>query len=284
MAAHCAIAVAFLAAIALEAVAQSRSGAPDARAILDSVIDALPDVPLRLDGELIARGAGREREQRQLVELLFDWQADPPSARFTVRDAFGAPLRHLAVTWPDRVRARFNYFEGYPLRAMPPPDPTANIPGTDLSWMDLSLLFLWWPNPQLAGVEDVRGQSCWVIDVPAPADMPAVSGVRVWVARRAPIVLKAESYDPSHRAVRRFEVKSFKRINNRWVIKDVEVQNLLTRTRTTLRIRQVQDMRRHVLSRDDSADSETVENGEEDHSAEDSEIPPVEPVPGMSAP
>lgn len=266
------------------AASNGQSTMPDARTLLNNVILALPDIPLRVTGDLSAKARGGSPDIRKGVEMLLDWQADPPTARYTLRDAFGGPLSHLAITWAQPRTPEYRYFEGYPMRAAPLPDLVAPIPGTDISWMDLSLSFLWWPNAQTVGREEVRGQACWVVDIPAPDAFAGCAGVRLWISPRINIMLKAEAYDLQNKPMRRFDVKSFKRINNRWVIKDIELTSLPARTRTVLRVRNVEDRTRKSFIREDGAGgSERGGEGEDENEdaggeREDESIPPVEPV------
>ncbi|MCS6772419.1 MAG: outer membrane lipoprotein-sorting protein [Kiritimatiellae bacterium] len=272
---------------------------PPARNLLDGVIAALPDVPLRVTGELIARARPDAPELRRRVEMLLDWQAEPPTARYTLRDAFGSPLFHLAVTWRDPRSPEYRFFEGNPLRAAPVPPMTDPIPGTDLSWLDLSLSYLWWPNARTVGREDVRGQSCWVVDVPAPPDVSGTAGVRLWIGERIRALLRAETYNATNEAVRRFEVKSFKRINQRWMIKDIDVVSLPVKSRSTLRIQTVEDRERRSFLREGVSDphagnaSQIEELSEfrgqdpdldQDELSEPDEISPIEPVEDAPSP
>ena len=252
---------------------------PPARELLNNVILALPDIPLRITGDLTARARPGAAESRKGVEMLLDWHADPPFARYTIRDAFGGAQSHLAITWAQPRTPEFNYFEGQPLQAAPLPDLVAPIPGTDISWMDLSLSFLWWPNAETAGREDVRGRSCWVVDVPAPDAFAGCSGVRIWIDPRINILLKAEAYGADDKPIRRLEVKSFKKINDRWVIKDIELTGLPARSKTLLRVRNVADRTRKIFVRPDGEtadedDSGTIES--DGITAED--VEPVAPV------
>jgi hypothetical protein len=265
--------------------AQMRAPAdrPDARDLLGDVILALPDIPLRITADLIARGRDGEPDKRKGVEMLLDWQADPPTARYTLRDAFGGPQSHLAISWDQRRKPVYRYFEGYPLRAAPLPNLAEPIPGTDISWMDLSLSFLWWPGARTVGRQDVRGQSCWVVDIPAPDTYAGCAGVRLWISPRIIILLKAEAYDANNQPMRRLDVKSFKRVNNRWVIKDIELTALPARTRTVLRVRSVEDRARRNYLREDDAprESDPEREYEPSDNAADAgeEFEPVVPVP-----
>jgi hypothetical protein len=117
------------------------------------------------------------------------------------------------------------------------------------------------------GEEDVRGRSCYVLDVPAPEGAFAgCSGVRLWIEPRIPIMLRAEAYDQQDALIRRMEVKSFKKINDRWVIKDIELTSLPSRHKTYLRVRDVQDRsRKDFIAADEGGPEATPRTGSGRH-------------------
>ncbi len=241
---------------------------PAARELLDNVIFALPDIPLRITGDLTARARNGESELRRGVEMLLDWQAEPPTARYTLRDAFGAADTHLAITWTSLHQPEYRFFQGRPLQAAPLPDLVSPIPGMDFSWMDLSLSFLWWPDAVTKGREEVKGRKCWVVDVSAPDAFSGCSGVRLWIDPHINIMLKAETYDADNNPIRRLEVKSFKKISGRWFIKDIELTSLPAKTKTILRVRNVEDRTRKNFLREDGAQSEEDPTDDEMDGAE----------------
>lgn len=246
---------------------------PSAETILAGVAGALPDIPLMVNAELQSKTKSGKLERRFQVEMLLDWNMDPPGARYTLRDGFGASLSHLSLSWPAGGPAEYRYFTGTPLQAAPLPNLAEPIEGTDLAWMDLSLAFLWWPDAVTRGSEEVKGRACYVLDIPAPPDAFAgCSGVRVWIDPKISILLRAEAYGMEDQRQRRLEVKSFRKINDRWFIKDIEVQSYPSRHKTILRVRDVQDReRKQYLDR---------EGGGPDAPGEESLTPPeaVEPV------
>ena len=265
-------------AIAVLAQPPFKPAVPAARELLNRVIQALPDVPLRILADLDARAREGAPARRKHVEMLLDWQADPPTARYTLRDAFGSAQSHLAITWEEPRRPVIRYFEGQPLQAAPLPDLVSAIPDTDISWMDLSLSFLWWPNAKTVGREEFKGRPCWVVDIPAPDAFAGCSGVRLWIDPRIAILLKAEAYGAENTPMRRLEVKSFKKINNRWVIKDIELTSLPARSKTLLRVRQVEDRtRKNYLNEDHNGARPDAEASEND--TMDELVEPVEPTP-----
>ena len=262
-------------AVALFALPGRAGAAPPAEPILKGVIGALPDIPLLVTGELQSRAKNGKLERRFNVEMLLDWQMDPPGARYTLRDRFGASLSHLALSWPGPGQAEYRFFTGNPLQAAPVPNLAEPIEGSDIAWMDLSLAFLWWPGAEVRGEEEVKGRLCQVLDIPAPADAFAgCSGVRVWIDPNIHILLRAEAYGMADQKLRRMEVKSFRKINDRWFIKDIEVQSYPSRHKTLLRVRDVQDRaRKEYLDREEGGPDPASET-----EAAPEDVEPVAPV------
>ncbi len=192
-------------AAASAAAADPPEALPRADALLRACVGTFPDIPLRVTGELTSRSPAGDLEKKVNVDMLLDWQARPPTARYSTRDAFGKALEHLAVTWnPDQPPA-YRFFRGDPLEAAPLPPLTDFIEGTDVTWMDLTLAYLWWPGGR---------------------------------------ILRAHVFDGAGQLTRRVDVKGFKKINDRWFVQVIEVESRPSRHTTTLRVRDVEDRER----------------------------------------
>jgi hypothetical protein len=232
---------------------------PAAEDLLRGCIGALPDVPLLVKGELVSRAPGGDVERKLNVEMTLDWRASPSTARYTTRDAFGHGLEHLSITWNPGQPPEYRFFTGEPLQAAPLPELSDPIGGTDISWQDLSLSFLWWPGGKTVGAEEIRSRACYVVELPA-----SHIAVRLCIDPQIPVMLRAETWEPAAGAGkmelrRRMDVKGFKKINDRWVIHDVEVQSFPSRHKTSLRVRDVQDRTRKDFIKVDDAGGEDVE-------------------------
>lgn len=248
---------------------------------LQSVIAVLPDVPMVVQGDLIRRDARGRVSQTYRVEMVLDWKAETPTARYTIRDAFGESLQHLSIAWPAGGAPEYQYFEGNPLRAQPVPPLNQPILDTDLNWLDLSLSFLWWPGGQTRGSEKVRGRECHVIDIPAPPGLvEAFDGVRLWVYKEIGIVLRAEGYRNGGELKRRMEVKSFKKIRDRWIIKDIDFQSFPEKTRTTLLVRDADVRERFELPDPNTRDQPLAPDADIGEAIDDLPDLPAEPAPG----
>ena len=217
-----------------------------AQDILDAVVERLPREPMHIEGDLVVR----RRRGVVVRELRFDmflrWGASPAESRYTIRDAFGRELETLSVTRPDGAAPRMRYTSAAQDDGPREPPLFSPIQGSDVSWIDLSLSFLWWPGGTVTGREEVRGRECYVLEVPAPeraadaADAGTPYGsVRLWIDRELLMLLQAEGLDASRQPLRTLWVKSLKKIDNRWMIKDMEIQSYPAVHRTRLHVRDV---------------------------------------------
>jgi hypothetical protein len=88
-----------------------------------------------------------------------------------------------------------------------------------------------------------------VIDVQAPEGEPsAYDRVRLWVDPKIHVLLRAEAYDAAGERVRSMEVKSFKKIDEVWMIKNLDVVEHPSRKRTRLRVESVEILEKSVGS------------------------------------
>lgn len=206
---------------------------PAVDTLMANLMARLPAKPIRLSGELVTTQEKGEKTRLTIsIQLRY-----PREATYTVGDAFGKPLEQLTVL-RDNGRVSFLYMTGDPITGAPAPALDHVIQNTALSWMDLTLGFLWWEGGQVIGQEENRGQPCYVLDRRAPVGGTApYASVRLWVDQRVSMLLQAHGYDKLANLTRRLSVKSFKKINNEWMIKDLEVEDLMRQTTTILRIR-----------------------------------------------
>lgn len=220
--------------------------ATSAEQLLESVISRLPQSPLNITGEL------KVRKRRGIVvrELGFrmhlDWGSSPATARYTIRDAFGRDLEQLTVRRSRGEEPSFEYAHGDPLVPGKLPDLNGPVQNTDLTWMDLTLSFLWWKGGVIVGSDVIRGRPCHIVEIPAPAsgdgsEEPGYSNVKLWIDEEIHMLLQAQACDADGRAVRRLWIKSIKKVNERWMIKDLEVQMFPAVHRTKLTVREVRE-------------------------------------------
>lgn len=220
--------------VAIEPATLSASRLPPASELMQGLMKRLPSQSVLLTGDLITTSGASEEKVRLGTGILLCY---PTMARYTITDAFGRDREQLTVHREDD-ETTFDYQAGSPPTNAAMPGLAAPIDGTALTWMDLTLSFLWWPDGKTIGITEVRGQPCYVVDAHAPAGVNTpYASVRMWVDTRASMMLQAEGYNALGDPVRRISVKSFKKINNEWMIKDLEIIELTADRRTVLRVR-----------------------------------------------
>jgi hypothetical protein len=100
------------------------------------------------------------------------------------------------------------------------------IRGTVVTYEDLALKFLYWPNARVLGDETVRTRSCWKLQVVAPARDSQYWNVLLWVDKASGALMRMEGYDWNGKLAKRFEVISAQKIDNRWFLKQMRVEEL----------------------------------------------------------
>ncbi len=100
------------------------------------------------------------------------------------------------------------------------------IRGTDVTYGDLALKFLYWPDGVLLGEETLRGRRCWKLRLSAPSRDSQYSNVLLWVDEGSGALMRLEGYDPKGRLVKRFEVVSGQKIDGRWFLKQMRIEAL----------------------------------------------------------
>ena len=100
------------------------------------------------------------------------------------------------------------------------------IRGTSVTYEDLALKFLYWPNARVLGDETVRTRSCWKLQLQPPSRDSQYSNVFLWIDKASGALMRMEGYDWNGQLAKRFEVVSAQKIDNRWFLKQMRVEEL----------------------------------------------------------
>lgn len=98
------------------------------------------------------------------------------------------------------------------------------IRNSDITYEDIGMRFMNWPDPVLAGEDTVRTRKTWKIDIPAPDTNSQYANVRVWIDKENGALMRMEGYDPSGNLLKRFEVISVQKLQDRWVLKQMRIE------------------------------------------------------------
>jgi hypothetical protein len=239
------------------ALADSIEAKPTADQLLSDVVAQLPTDPIHVSGKLLVRKRRGVPISKLAFELDAHWGGTPACASYTIRDAFGRSLEQLSLTHGDNTA--YTYTTGDPLKPAELHSLSTPIQNTDLSWMDLTLAFLWWPNAEIVGEESIKTFDCYIVETPAPGAgtrgqesgpltpttqhlTPALSPysyVRLWISKKSHVMLQAEGYGPDNKIACRLWVRSCKKVDGSWMIQDMEVQRYPVLHRTKLTVTEV---------------------------------------------
>ncbi|MFL6499093.1 MAG: outer membrane lipoprotein-sorting protein [Candidatus Udaeobacter sp.] len=99
-----------------------------------------------------------------------------------------------------------------------------NIRGTIVLYGDLAFKFLYWPTARLVGEENVRTRKCWKLQLRAPSHDSPYSNVLLWVDKASGALMRMEGYDWDAKIIKRFEVVSAQKVERRWFLKQMRVE------------------------------------------------------------
>jgi Outer membrane lipoprotein-sorting protein len=100
------------------------------------------------------------------------------------------------------------------------------IRGTGVTYEDLALKFLYWPGGRVLGDETVHARSCWKLQLAAPSRDSQYANVFLWVDKKSGALMRMEGYDSNGKLAKRFEVVSTQKIDNRWFLKQMRVEEM----------------------------------------------------------
>ncbi len=182
---------------------------PDARAILRSVRVAQSAQHLNLRGQL--RTGAQKIPLRLVVEngaVRYEF-SDPPQSIVLRLSEKGSRLEE--VTRGDSERVSAAHFDD-------------KVRGTDISYEDLSMRFLYWPEAAVQGEETKLLRRCWKVRVEPGSAESQYGSVMLWVEQESGALLQAEAFDRAGNFVRRFSVRSVQKAEGAWILKQMRIE------------------------------------------------------------
>lgn len=184
------------------------SAADAAEAILERVQANRPAKDFSLKARLFV-----SRDPPVFVDILVK------NTREEMRTIYRAGGMSLMVVQPGRGEARF-FLAGE--GELTGDRRTGRLLGSVFTYYDLGVPFLRWPRPKLLGEERHRGRDCYLVESASPGGEP-YARVKMWIDREYFALLRAEAFDENGDLIRRFAITSFKKIDEVWVPRAMEV-------------------------------------------------------------
>lgn len=200
---------------------------PSAKEILESVRMRQAQQELELQGQL--------REGATIVP--FRLVQNGPVVRYT----FSNPEEALQLRFGDND-SRLEEVTTGGVEKIAPAQFDRKVRGTAVTYEDLALKFLYWPNARVTGENSISLQNCWKLELKAPNRQSQYSNVWLWVAKESGALMKMEGYDWTGKMAKRFTVVSGQKIEGRWFLKEMRIEEFdpatgKVRSRTHLEIK-----------------------------------------------
>ncbi len=174
----------------------------------------------------------RMLESRQQLDLDGQLRQNDTVIPFHITQ--NGPLIRYSFSEPDEVLelrlsengSRLDLVTDVGNEKLPAEKLSEKIRDTGVTYEDLALKFLYWPGGRVLGDETVHARSCWKLQLAAPSRDSQYAKVFLWVDKKSGALMRMEGYDSNGKLVKRFEVVSTQKIDNRWFLKQMRVEEM----------------------------------------------------------
>ena len=209
------------------AAASAFAALPSAREILESVRLQQAQQQLELDGQL------REGDKVFPFRLT---QTGP-----VIRYSFSNPDEALQLRLGEND-SRLEEVTKEGVEKITAAEFDRKVRGTSVTYEDLALKFLYWPDARVTGENSIRSRNCWKLELKAPSRQSQYSNVYLWVDKASGAIMRMDAFDWQGQLSKRFEVISGQKIEGRWFLKQMRIEEFApgtnkVQTRTYLEIK-----------------------------------------------
>jgi hypothetical protein len=174
----------------------------------------------------------RMMESQQQIDLQGQLRQDNVVVPFHLVQ--NGPLIRYAFASPDEVlqlrlgenSSRLDLVTGGEAERVAASKLNQKIRGTGVTYEDLAFKFLYWPAARILGEENVRTRNCWKVQLRAPSRESQYSNVLLWIDKASGALMRMEGYDWNAQLDKRFEVVSAQKIEGRWFLKQMRIEEL----------------------------------------------------------
>ena len=182
----------------------------------------------------------RMMESQQQIDLQGQLRQDDKVVPFhlvqngpLIRYTFANPNEVLQLRLGDKS-SRLDLVTGEGTKQFEASKLKQRIRGTGVTYEDLAFKFLYWPSARVLGEENVRTRNCWKLQLRAPSRESQYSNVLLWIDKVSGALMRMEGYDWNAQLAKRFEVVSAQKIEGRWFLKQMRVEDLQPGTNRVL--------------------------------------------------
>jgi hypothetical protein len=196
-------------ALSLKALPISAAPFPDAKDVLASVRAQQAQQQIDLQGQL--------REGEKVIPFRLT-QTGP-----VIRYTFSKPDEAWQLRLGDND-SRLEEVTREGVEKITPAQFDHKVRGTAITYEDLSLRFLYWPNARVTGENSISLRNCWKLEMKAPNRQSQYANIWLWVDKEGGALMKLEGYDWNGKLAKRFTVVSGQKIQDHWVLKEMRIE------------------------------------------------------------
>ena len=153
---------------------------PAAKDILESVRLQQAQQQIELEGQL--------RENDKLIPFRLT-QTGP-----VIRYSFSNPDEALQLRLGDND-SRLEQVTSEGVEKIAPAQFDGKVRGTAITYEDLALKFLYWPDARVTGENSIRTRNCWKLELKAPSRQSQYSNVYLWVDKSGGALMRIDGFD-----------------------------------------------------------------------------------------
>ena len=218
------------------AYGQTSRAEVEAKELVSEITSRMPVKNEEIYGLLRRRDASGKRTElpfKYSVLVGRDYWID----RYEARDAQGNPLELLEIRKSPGGTNLYAYRSTNQTQGVRLEQSDVNVPfaGSDFWLSDLGLEFFYWPGQKVVKREMRKGRACTVVESVNPSESNGGYGrVLSWLDKETGGLVRAEGYDRQDKLLKEFSIKSFKKVAGVWQLKEIEIRNEETDSRTRI--------------------------------------------------
>ena len=175
----------------------------------------------------------RLRQSQQAWELRGDLREGPNIVPFRLTQT--GPIIRYTFSNPDEVlqlrlgenESRLEEVTKGGVEKVAPAQFDKKVRGTNVTYEDLALRFLYWQTGRVTGENEIRTVDCWKLEMKAPSRQSSqYSNVWLWVGKGNGTLMKMQAYDWNAKLLKQFEVVSGQKIDGRWFLKEMRIEEM----------------------------------------------------------
>ncbi len=165
---------------------------------------------------------GQLRHDKKKIPFLLSLKPDD------IIFQFSSPYQMIELTTAnDKLILKEEFGDKGKLKVVEPSWYRQRIRGTDVTFDDISMRFLYWPKAKIIKEEKFLRRDAWVVQVMNPSGLGDYGSARIWVDKGSGSMLKMEGFEPlKGKRVKAFKVQSVKKMGDIWMVDQMLIETL----------------------------------------------------------